>query len=80
MLAVNTITVKRSTGDVTFDGSDAAEISVETSTGNVTGRLLSDKVFQTSTRTGDIRVPGSAAGGACIIKTSTGNIEIQITQ
>lgn len=80
VLAVNTITAKRSTGDVTFDDADAAEIFVETSTGNVTGTLRSDKVFQTSTRTGDIRVPDSAAGGACSIKTSTGNIAITITK
>ena len=50
-----------------FDGSDAAEIFVKTTTGNVTFSLLIDKVFITKTDTGNINVPKIADGGKCEI-------------
>ena len=70
--------VERSTGNVTFQRCDAAKITVVTSTGNVTGTLLSDKIFITDSSTGKIDVPKTVSGGECNIKTSTGNIEIRI--
>ena len=78
VLAAEKISVKRSTGDVTFADSDAAEIAVTTSTGDVTGTLLTDKVFVTKTSTGDVRVPDSVTGGRCEITTTTGDISIRI--
>lgn len=78
VIASESISIKRSTGDVTFDGSDAAEISVKTSTGNVKGTLLSEKVFLTESKTGSIHVPKTVTGGPCEIKTSTGSIHIEI--
>lgn len=70
--------IERTTGDVKFDGCDAAELFVQTKTGNVTGSLLSEKVFITETATGNINVPKSTTGGKCEITTSTGNIKITI--
>ena len=55
------------TGVVKFDGSDAAEIFVKTTAGNVTVSLLTDKVFVTKTDTGNINVPKIADGGKCEI-------------
>ena len=78
VLASGMISIERSTGEVTFRNSDAAEIRVKTSTGDVTGTLLTDKIFETHSSTGDIRVPGSAAGGKCSITTTTGDILIRI--
>ena len=72
------IRVKRSTGDVTFEACDAAEISVRTDTGDVEGTLRSDKVFITRTDTGDVDVPRTTSGGRCEIITDTGDIEISI--
>ena len=72
------ICIESDTGNVKFDGSDAAEISVKTSTGNVSGTLLSEKVFITETATGRINVPATTSGGKCEIKTATGNISIEI--
>ncbi len=72
------LSIERSTGDVRFDGCDAAEITVKTGTGDVTGTLLSDKVFLTETGTGRIDVPKSTVGGRCEIKTDTGDIKIDI--
>lgn len=78
VIAAEKFSIERSTGNVKFDGSDAAEIFVRTDTGNVTGSLLTDKVFITQTDTGDVDVPKTVTGGSCEIKTDTGDIEIKI--
>ncbi len=78
VIAAEKISIERSTGDVSLDGSDAAEIFIKTDTGDVTGSLLTDKVFTTKTDTGDIEVPKSANGGSCEIITDTGDIELDI--
>lgn len=70
--------IEAHTGDVTFDKCDAAKICVKTSTGDVTGTLLSGKDFDTDTSTGEVDVPSSSSGGTCRIRTSTGDIEISI--
>ncbi len=77
VIATEKFSIKRSTGDIRFDGSDAAEISVETSTGDITGTLLSEKVFIAQTDTGKIRVPKTVTGGRCELITDTGNIKIK---
>ena len=53
-------------------------IMVKTSTGNVKGTLLSDKIFVTDTSTGRVSVPKTTSGGKCEITTSTGDIEIEL--
>ena len=79
VIAAEKISITRSTGDVRFDGADAAEIFVKTDTGDVTGSLLTDKVFITQTDTGSIDVPKTVAGGRCEITTDTGDIRIHIS-
>ena len=79
VIGAGSFTIESDTGDITFDRSDAAEISVETDTGDVTGTLLSDKVFLTETSTGRISVPKTITGGKCELKTSTGDIIIEVT-
>lgn len=78
VLADESISVERSTGDVQFNGCDAAELSVRTGTGNVTGSLLTEKIFLTETGTGRVEVPQTATGGKCQIRTGTGDIRIKI--
>lgn len=78
VIAAEKFDIKRSTGDVKFTNCDAAEIYVKTDTGDVSGTLLSDKVFITETDTGRINVPKSSSGGKCEISTDTGNINISI--
>jgi DUF4097 and DUF4098 domain-containing protein YvlB len=57
---------------------DAADIYIETTTGSVTGTLISEKQFFTETSTGKVNVPPSGNGGRCEIETGTGNIRIEI--
>lgn len=78
VIADERLSVERSTGDVRFDGCDAAEVYVKTSTGDVTGSFLTDKVFITDTGTGSVDVPKTSDGGKCEISTATGNIKIKI--
>lgn len=78
VIAAEEFSISRSTGDVKFDGCDAAEIFVETGTGDVTGSLLSDKIFIAQTDTGKIDVPKSTTGGRCEITTDTGDIKLDI--
>jgi DUF4097 and DUF4098 domain-containing protein YvlB len=78
VIAIEKLDIKRSTGDVSFKGSDANAIFVKTTTGDVCGSLLSDKVYITNTSTGNINVPNSIVGGRCEITTSTGDIKITV--
>lgn len=78
VIAKNKLSVERSTGDVKFVGCDAAEIFVRTNTGDVTGSLLSDKVFITDTDTGHVDVLKTTTGGRCEIISNTGDIRIDI--
>lgn len=80
VIATEKFSIERSTGDVRFEGSDATEISVKTDTGDVTGTLLSEKVFITETSTGRINVPKTTSGGKCEITTATGDINISTKQ
>ena len=80
VVAEQLISVERSTGDVTLEGCDGGELSIKTTTGDVNGTLLSEKVFITDTTTGDISVPKTTSGGKCEISTTTGDIDISIKE
>ena len=70
--------IKRSTGDIKLVNCDAAEIYIETSTGNVKGNLLTEKVFIINTSTGKKDVPETLTGGKCKISTSTGDVILTV--
>lgn len=79
VIAKEKFSINRTTGDVKFDSSDAAEISVKTDTGDVTGSLLSKKIFICDSNTGKVDVPTEFADyGKCEIKANTGDIIINI--
>ena len=78
VIAKGSVSIERDTGDVTFDACDAAEITVRTTTGDVTGSLLSPKMFAANASTGRVDVPPSNGDGKCEITTSTGDIKIEV--
>lgn len=80
VVASEIISIERSTGDVELDDCDAGELYIKTSTGNISGSLLSDKIFVASSSTGNVRVPGTVTGGKCELITGTGNIRIEIVR
>lgn len=78
VLASKKFSITRSTGDVIFENSDAAEVLVETNTGDVKGSLRTEKIFLVQTNTGRKDVPESVSGGKCKITTNTGDVKISI--
>lgn len=80
VLVSGPLEITSESGDISLALSDADEISINTSTGEVTGSLLSEKVFNAQSSTGDISVPGTNAGGKCDITTSTGDINIVLSE
>lgn len=78
VLASEKLSLARSTGYVNFSGCDAGEVYIKTTTGNVTGSLLTEKIFVTATDTGNVEVPETTTGGRCEIRTNTGDIKITV--
>ena len=78
VVALQSFSIEGTPGTVTFDKSDAVDIFVKTSTGRVTGTLLSEKVFVANASTGYVDVPKDGIGGRCEITTTTGDIRISI--
>ena len=65
-------------GDVTLEDADASRIKIETTTGDVTGNILTDKIIFADATTGNIDIPRLTSGGRCDISTTTGDIKITI--
>lgn len=78
VIASDSFSIQRTTGDVNLDRCDASEIYIKTTTGDVNGSLLSEKQFIAQTNTGDVTVPRISSGGICQIDTSTGDIYITL--
>lgn len=80
VIAEGSVSIKRSTGDVKLEGCDASELEIKTDTGDVSGTLLTEKVFIAHSDTGRIRVPETTGGGRCKITTDTGSIRMEIAK
>ena len=78
VIATQKLSLERSTGDIKLESCDAAEIYIKTDTGDITGSLLSEKMFYAHTDTGHADVPKSTSGGKCEITTDTGDIRITV--
>ncbi len=78
VIAKEKLSVKTGTGDVIFEGCDAEEIYLKTTTGHVKGTLLSEKIFIADTSTGKVNVPKTTSGGKCEITTTTGDVRIRV--
>lgn len=66
-------------GDIELDRCDAGTLDLKTTSGEISGTLMSPKNFITSTVSGNVKVPSSHAYvGDCSIKTTSGNIKIDV--
>ncbi len=72
------ITVSVSTGKAQLSDVSCQSVISTGTTGNITGSLLTDKVFIAASDTGSVEVPRTVSGGRCEIDTDTGNIRIEI--
>ena len=81
VVAKDSFTITRSTGDVTMEECDAGSMKITTDTGDVLGTLLTPKVFDAHTDTGNVTLPHvRPEGGPCEITTDTGNIYISLIE
>ena len=79
VIASENFSIQRNTGNVEFEGCDAAQIFIKTNTGDITGTLLSGKIFAFPESTlGKVDVPKTYTGGLCEIISNTGNIKISL--
>lgn len=79
VIAKDSFTITRSTGDITMEECDAGSMKITTDTGDVLGTLLTPKVFVAHTDTGHVTLPHiRPEGGSCEITTDTGNIYITL--
>ena len=63
---------------MTFEQSDAGSLRVETVSGDVSGTLLSQKMFQVQSTSGNTNVPLSQSGGICTVTTMSGNVHLSV--
>lgn len=80
LTASNNINIQSTSGDILLKDSDAYELQLKTASGNISGSLLSDKIFNANSSSGDIKLPPSVQGGSCIINTSSGDINITLAK
>ena len=78
VIAAGLIKVDVGSGGVVLEASDAPEFDIKCTTGGVRGTILSSKVFMPDTTTGDVKVPYGTSGGTFKVKTTSGDIEIEV--
>ncbi len=78
VVAEGELNAHTTTGDIRLDRCDAASLAIAATTGDISGTLCSGKQFTARSSTGDVSLPASAAGGACDVETTTGDIHIEI--
>lgn len=76
--AAKTIQIETVSGNIELKSCDADSLWLKSTSGKVSGTLLTEKKFLTDTTSGKVNVPGSASGGKCEIKTTSGNIQFEI--
>lgn len=80
VVASGAVSMESSTGDIALSDFDGETLVITTDTGDVTGTILSEKIFFTETDTGRVEVPRCNSGGSCEIITDTGDIILQLAQ
>ncbi len=78
VIAKGGFSVESDTGCVKFESCDAGSMMMKTNTGDITGTLLSEKIFFAESTLGDVDVPKTASGGMCELTSDTGDIRIAL--
>lgn len=76
--AAKAIQIETVSGNIELKSCDADTLWLKSTSGKVSGTLLTKKKFLTDTTSGRINVPQSSSGGKCEIKTTSGNIQFEI--
>ena len=78
LIASDNIHMEAVSGSLKLTRCDADTLWLKTVSGNVSGTLCTEKVFVTHSTSGGIRVPDTAAGGTCEVKTVSGSISLDV--
>lgn len=80
VLAVNEMEIETVSGEIELERCDAQALRLNSTSGDVSGTLLSEKQFTTSTTSGNVNVPNTASpsAGTCQVTTISGNIYFKI--
>lgn len=78
VVTTGAIVAFRNTGNIKFDKCDSEKLLFSTQTGDITGSLLSDKIFLVESGTGSVKVPKTTEGGECQVRSETGDIKLKI--
>ena len=71
--------IESMSGDIRMERSDAGSFHMKTTSGDISGSILSRKDFDVETASGDIRLPKSdSSAPKCEISTSSGDVEMEI--
>ncbi len=81
-VAKNKIDISTTSGDITLNSSDSPELSFDSASGDVYCELLSKKIFETDTASGDVYISQEAYGenGKCKAHTASGDITFKIIE
>lgn len=77
VIANENVRIESVSGDIELHKCDAQTLWLKTTSGNISGALLTEKIFFTDTLSGNVNVPKTASGGKCEIKTTSGDIEFE---
>lgn len=77
VMAQEQMRMESTSGEIELKRCDAATMFLKTVSGDVEGTLLSGKMFEIDTVSGDVEIPVSSTGGTCRIETISGDIEIE---
>ncbi len=79
VIAQDELSVETSSGDISFENCDAHSVKLRASSGEISGSLLTGKVFRAKASSGSVRVPqDDPSGGRCEVTTSSGDINITV--
>lgn len=78
VLASGEMLIESASGDIRLDYCDADSLRLESTSGYISGILLSGKDFDADTTSGDIHLPRGSRGGKCSIETTSGDINFDI--
>ncbi len=68
-------------GDIALNKFDASSLEMKTTSGDIKGSILSDKIFSASSNSGDIKIPPSVKdSGTCKCSSISGDIIIEIAE
>lgn len=77
VIAAAHMDIETVSGEIHLERSDAETLWIKSTSGDVSGSLLTDKLFITHTTSGDVRVPNSStSGGTCEVTTTSGEIHL----